>query len=300
MFLNALALFFIPLLLLGVLAFRRFPNLTHWAGSVLAFAITLFFLWLVARWDILSTYYRMILPPMLLLAAYLGFVKIRTPEKPWPIAANIGTHIVNIALIIIMGGASWKAFEGYAEPAGAIDLVSPLRDANFVVLHGGASPLINGHFWVASQKYALDILGQDKLGRSATAFASREALDSFAIFSSPLFSPCDGTVEIAVDSFEDQVPPLTDKENLAGNHILIACEGVEVVLAHLQKDSLKVLPGDAVTTQTILANIGNTGNTSEPHLHIHVESRGEPSRILDGKSIPFTLDGKFLVRGNRL
>jgi hypothetical protein len=300
MLLISVALFFIPLLLLGVLAFRRFPNKWHWAGSLLAFAMTLGFLWLVSRWDLVSMYYRMLLPIMLLLAAFLGFRRIRAPARPWHMAAHIATIVINAALIIIMGGASWKALEGYPEPEGSINLVSPLRDAKYVVLHGGASPLINGHFWVKSQKYALDILGQDSLGRSARVFASRQELDSYAIFSQPLYSPCNGTVKIAVDRFDDQAPPKTDRDNLAGNHVLIECEGVEVVLAHMKKDSVSVRPGDSVTTRNVLGLVGNTGNTSEPHLHMHVETLGNPSRILDGRGVPFTLDGDFLVRGNRL
>ncbi len=60
------------------------------------------------------------------------------------------------------------------------------------------------------------------------------------------------------------------------------------------------LPGDTVVTETIIGQVGNSGNTSEPHLHIHAERGGEPGGILDGSSVPITINGRFLVRGNVL
>lgn len=300
MFLIACILFFIPLIVLVSLAFRRFPNKLHWISNVLAMTATLCFLWLNARWDILSMYFRMLLPLLLLVAIYMAYRRIRVPEKPWSRAANISTHAVNLVLIVLMSGISWKILIGYPTPAAVIDLASPLRGSNFVVLHGGASPLINGHYWITPQNYALDILGQDRLGRSATAFSDRKELGAYPIFSAPLYSPCDGTVMLAVDEFADQRPPKTDRENLAGNHVMIACKGVEIVLAHMKKDSIRVQPGEKVTTNTVLGEVGNTGNTSEPHLHIHAETASDSNEILDGKGVAFTIDGRFLVRGSRL
>jgi murein DD-endopeptidase MepM/ murein hydrolase activator NlpD len=80
--------------------------------------------------------------------------------------------------------------------------------------------------------------------------------------------------------------------------VLVECEGVEVVLAHIKQGSLRVEVGDSVTVETVLGQVGNTGNTSEPHLHIHAEQGGEPGVILDGKAVPITIDGRFLVRGD--
>ncbi len=78
----------------------------------------------------------------------------------------------------------------------------------------------------------------------------------------------------------------------------ISFSGKEVLLAHFKKGSIKVNVGDLVDTNTLLGNVGNTGNTSEPHLHMHIEQGGTPSTILNGKAVPFTINGKFLVRGS--
>jgi murein DD-endopeptidase MepM/ murein hydrolase activator NlpD len=53
-----------------------------------------------------------------------------------------------------------------------------------------------------------------------------------------------------------------------------------------------------VTTQTRLGEVGNSGNTSEPHLHIHAVRGGDPGDLMDGEAVPFTLDGRHLVRGS--
>ncbi|MEZ7171746.1 M23 family metallopeptidase [Sporosarcina sp. OR05] len=59
-------------------------------------------------------------------------------------------------------------------------------------------------------------------------------------------------------------------------------------MAHMKEGSVAVAKGDTVTTGQLLGKVGNSGNTSEPHLHIHAE--------LDGKGVPLTFDGRFLVR----
>ena len=55
-------------------------------------------------------------------------------------------------------------------------------------------------------------------------------------------------------------------------------------------DSVVVAQGDKVTTGQILGKVGNSGNTSEPHLHIHAEK--------DGKGVPITFNDRFLVRNS--
>jgi hypothetical protein len=206
--------------------------------------------------------------------------------------------VANGLLIVLMAGFNWFSFQGYSVPDGTVDLSSPLRGARYVVLHGGASPFTNGHFRVRPQNYALDILGLNVLGMRADMFGDRSDLESYSIFGAELYSPCTGSIAVAMDDYEDLIPPATDAEHPAGNHVLVECEGVEVVLAHMKQGSLRVEVGDSVTVETVLGQVGNTGNTSEPHLHIHAEQGGEPGVILDGKAVPITIDGRFLVRGD--
>lgn len=98
----------------------------------------------------------------------------------------------------------------------------------------------------------------------------------------------------------DQVIGRRDRKNLAGNYVLLDCDGTEVLLAHLRQGSVAVASGQNVTQQTVLGAVGNSGNSSEPHLHLHAERGGERGVILNGEAVPMLIDGRYLVRGDRL
>ncbi len=298
MWLIGLFLFLVPLLLIGVLASQRQPSIFRWLLNTLAFGMVISYMWATARWDIISVYLRTIFPILLLIASVISYRRITKPASPLSkLQVVIGVG-VSVLLIVFMSGLHWFTFQGYCAPEGTVDFTSPLKEGRYVVLHGGSSPFINAHFRVRPQNYALDILGLNNFGIRTDVFSARSDLQSYTIFGATVHSPCAGIVVAAVDEYEDLVPPATDPEHLAGNHVLIECDGVEVLLAHLKQGSVAVQIGDVVSSEAVIGKVGNTGNTSEPHLHIHAERGGEPGVILDGEAVPFTLDGQFLVRGD--
>ncbi|OOQ96677.1 peptidase M23 [Bacillus cereus] len=65
---------------------------------------------------------------------------------------------------------------------------------------------------------------------------------------------------------------------MAGNHIYLRLDetGTFLFLAHLKKGSIKVKEGQHVNEGEVLAQVGNSGSSSEPHLHIH-HQRQDPS-----------------------
>lgn len=288
----------VPLLLIGALAIHRKPNRLMWMLTTVAFGMVIGFMWVSTRWDISSIHLRTLFPILFLVASIISYRRIGAPNSPLSKMQTIIGIVANGLLIVLMAGFNWFSFQGYSVPDGTVDLSSPLRGARYVVLHGGASPFTNGHFRVQPQNYALDILGLNALGMRADIFGDRSDLESYSIFGAELYSPCTGSIAVAMGDYEDLIPPATDPEHPAGNHVLVECEGVEVLLAHMKQGSLRVEVGDSVTVETVLGQVGNTGNTSEPHLHIHAEQGGEPGVILDGKAVPITIDGRFLVRGD--
>ncbi len=298
MWLISLIQVLVPFFLIGVLVFTRQPNRLSWILNLLAFGLVISLVWAVARWEVASIYLRTLVPILFLVAGVISYRRIRAPESPPSRVITLTGAGIAIGLIVFMSGFNWFSFRGYAVPEGAMDLFSPLRGGRYVVLHGGASPFTNGHFRVRPQNYALDILGLNALGMRADIFGDSSDLQSYSIFGAKLYSPCAGTVTVAVDEYEDLVPPVTDPEHLAGNHVLIECKGIEVLLAHMKRGSVRVEVGEAVTVETVLGQVGNTGNTSEPHLHLHAEQGGEPGVILDGQAVPVTIEGRFLVRGD--
>ncbi len=288
----------VPLLLIGIIAFQKQPNIWSWILTISSFGLVITYLWTTARWEMASIYFRSAIPILYLISCVVGYQRILMPKTPTNkiiLIISIGLHLV---LIVFFSGLNWFSFKGYITPENTIDLVSPFRGGKQIVLHGGSSPFINGHYHVKPQNYALDIVGLNNFGMRASSFGGGANLNNYVIFGEPIYSPCNGTIIKVVDQYDDLTPPNTDKINLAGNYILIESDGVEILMAHLKKGSITVSAGDNVTTNTIIGHVGNTGNTSEPHLHMHVEKGGEPHTILNGKAVPFTINGQFLVRGD--
>ena len=102
------------------------------------------------------------------------------------------------------------------------------------------------------------------------------------------------------------VGPLTEAGRAApyGNSVFIHCESdITVVLAHMKPASVRVAAGQHVAAGDVLGAVGNSGNTSEPHLHLHaVRGRvADPQHALaDAEPVPLSIDGRFLVRNDRL
>ena len=150
------------------------------------------------------------------------------------------------------------------------------------------------------QRFALDITVVDHSGRRARSLQSSSLEDYFA-FGEPVLAPCNGRVVALTADLPDQPIGSADRENLAGNHVAIDCGGVTVLLAHLQAGSLSAELGADLVAGQFLGRIGNSGNTSEPHLHIHAVRGSTPAseQLLSiGEGVPIYFDGRFLVRGS--
>ena len=287
----------VPLLMIGVITIIRQPSRMRWLVTVVAFGMVTSYLLISSRWDVSSLYLRALIPVLFIAAVIWSYRRIRVPETAPGKLQAVVAWTTSLGLIVLMSGFLWFSLRGYRTPDGAVDLASPLRGTH-VVLNGGVSPFTNGHFRVRPQSYAVDILGVNAFGARASLLGSSRALESYVIYGEPVFSPCDGKISVAVDGRPDQTPPTADREHLAGNHVLIECGEFEVLVAHLRKHSVRVTVGDVVAAGDPLGEVGNSGNTSEPHLHIHAEQGGEPGVILDGSSVPITIDGRFLVRNS--
>ncbi len=287
----------VPLLLIGVISFTRQPSRLRWLGTVVAFGMVTSYLLVSSRWDVSSLYLRALIPVLFVAAGIVGYRRIRAPETPPGFLQAAFAWTISLGLIVLMSGFLWFSLHGYRTPDAAVDLASPLKGTH-VVMNGGVSPFTNGHFRMRPQDYALDILGVNAFGARASLFGSSRDLESYVIYGEPIFSPCDGKITVIADGLPDHIPPARDTENLAGNHVLIECGDFEVLIAHLRQHSVRVTVGDVVAVGDPLGEVGNSGNTTEPHLHIHAERGGEPGVILDGVAVPITVDGRFLVRNS--
>ena len=197
-----------------------------------------------------------------------------------------------IFLILFFSAVRGSFYQGEA-----LNLTFPLKGGTFYVAQGGSTKIINHHLISEPQQYGLDMVKLYPVGNRARGMYPRK-LERYAVYGQEVYSPCDGLVTAAVDGLPDHIPPEADKINLAGNYVLLYKDGYKILLAHLQQSSVVVQAGDMVKEGQLLGRVGNSGNTSEPHLHIHVEKGGSKEEHLVGIGVPVVFDNKFLVRNS--
>jgi hypothetical protein len=209
----------------------------------------------------------------------------------------------SIAYVLLISLFAYRVFfalngSDYSNP---VELAFPLKGGNFYMAHGGTNELINHHCSVSAQKYAIDVLRLNQLGFRANKWFPKE-LGDFYIFGSTIYSPCDGSVIESFDQCEDLQPMVMNAEYPAGNYLAINKSGSEIIiiLAHLMKSSLLVKKGDVVKKGQPIAKVGNTGNTSEPHLHIHAVLNHTGDFLFTAEGVPITFNDRFLIRNDRV
>ncbi len=286
----------LPAFLLIGLWRGAFSSRLDWLLNVLAVSAFCLFVFLTARWDFTSYYLRFVSPVLLAAAACITYRRTNRLHGERR-KLKLSAALTNGVLLLACSALILIVLRGYDAPEGAIQLAHPLRDGTYYIGGGGNSRLINNHQAHDPQKFALDIVGLNAFGNRASGLAPDD-LERYAIFGDTVYSPCSGTVMLTVDGLPDLRPPEKDSDNLAGNHVVLACGGVEVILAHLKQGSVALTSGMRVNEGDVLGQVGNSGYTSPPHLHLHAEQGGEPGEILNGEGVPIELGGRFLVRNS--
>ncbi|PTQ55685.1 MAG: Peptidase, M23/M37 family [Candidatus Carbobacillus altaicus] len=143
----------------------------------------------------------------------------------------------------------------------------------WLVVNGGPDP-DTSHSWdLIGQRFAYDFVVTDERGKTHRNDGRR--LEDYYAFGAPVLAPADGVVVKARDGYRDYPHPGALDPfawNLLGNYVIIRHEGNEYsLLAHIRRGSVKVKRGDHVKRGQVVGEVGNSGNSSEPHLHFHVQ-----------------------------
>jgi hypothetical protein len=152
------------------------------------------------------------------------------------------------------------------------------------VYWGGRTINDNYHAVSKSQRFANDLFIM-KEGVSHSGNGSN--LTDYYCYGAEVLAPAAGTIVWSCDSLPDQVPGQMDPKNPVGNGVVIDHGNGEFsVLAHLQPKSLRVKVGEKIKASAVVGLCGNSGNTSEPHVHYHLQD-GPDMKTAEGLPAPF-------------
>ncbi|GIE69647.1 M23 family metallopeptidase [Actinoplanes palleronii] len=181
-----------------------------------------------------------------------------------------------------------------------LHLSPPLRGGGLAVygccrppfVHRLAVMELNGGTF-AAQRYAIDFV---RTRGGVDSYAGDQARnESYFIFGAGVTAVADGRVLAVRDGVPEntpeKLPPRTGPGDLTGNFVIQDLGGGAYALyAHMQTGSVRVRPGDRLTRGQALGLVGNTGNSTEPHLHFHVVDSPELPLGVAGDSVPYTFD----------
>jgi murein DD-endopeptidase MepM/ murein hydrolase activator NlpD len=229
----------------------------------------------------------------------LLYIQVVAPAGEPP---KVLTHRFLVTHPDSLDGPARDTLPGYAvpvDPRSPLVLRSPLRDGPWAALNGPGNrsghrrtviPL-EGQGRVA-QRFATDWI---KLGPDGRAWQGDSLKnDSWYGYNEPLLAVGSGTVVATKDGIIENIPfspkmavPIT-LETVGGNHVIIDLgNGMYAFYAHIIPGSIKVRVGDKVKPGQVIGHLGNSGNSTAPHLHFHL---GDAPSPLGTEGLPFVVD----------
>ncbi|MEU4178721.1 M23 family metallopeptidase [Streptomyces sp. NPDC026589] len=193
--------------------------------------------------------------------------------------------------------------------------VAPPVTGRWSALNSPADKVPSHGTHVYGQTYAIDIVAEPEVGEGESPARPPFRLfwpvvrrnRDFPAFGAPLLAVADATVVRARDGQRDHlsrnslpallylmlieggVRDVLGASRIIGNHVILDLgDSTYAVYAHVQRDSLQVKAGDTVRAGQRLGRVGNSGNTTEPHLHFHLMDGPDPD---SAHGVPFTWRG---------
>ncbi len=187
-------------------------------------------------------------------------------------ASSTALPVLTGALLIAVTVDRWRTGTGQptTEP-----LTWPLGAGRWQVVEGSGR-LLNHHWVARAQRHAVDVVGSAPDGRSHRR-ALPNGLSDFEIYRTPVIAPADGTVLKVVDGLPDHP---SQAAGPAGNHVVIDTGRERLVLAHLARGSVTTREGERISAGDPVGSVGSSGNSTEPHLHIHAVRDGNPVALV--------------------
>ena len=221
----------------------------------------------------------------------------------WVVLDDAGSLPWSLAHRLTFEGGEAVNVEGVEPRPPAVEISAPLRGANWfaangpdnVTGHRRALIPVGGRARIA-QRFAIDWL---QVIDGATHTGDRADNANYHAWGADALAVADGIVVEVKDSIPENVPGIDSRavpitlETIGGNYVVLDIGGGRYAFyAHLQPGSLVVAPGDRVRRGQVLGSVGNSGNSTEPHLHFHLADAIAP---LGAEGIPYVLDRFMLI-----
>ncbi|MBI9015406.1 MAG: M23 family metallopeptidase [Clostridiales bacterium] len=226
-----------------------------------------------ASWIII----KLILPPVGVLGILIGVIRLiknrnknRKSEKVF-----ISLMVVFVLPILLLFNVIELVYPVTSDQLSpSITIESPFKE-NVIIGWGGDSISDNApHVTWPSERFAYDIV-------KAPYDMKSPINEDYGIYDMAIYAPIEGTVIAVKDNEDDIIPNTEEFLSMEGNYVYIKIEstGTYLLMNHLKKNTIVVQVGDHVKVGDYLGNVGNSGSTSEPHLHIH-HQRQDPQKTI--------------------
>jgi murein DD-endopeptidase MepM/ murein hydrolase activator NlpD len=188
----------------------------------------------------------------------------------------------------------------------AVVISPPLRGSEWLAANGPANASghrralipVGGKAHIA-QRFAIDWVQLREDGQTFTGDKLKN--ENYRCYGAEALAVADGVVVATKDGIPQNVPGANSRavpitlETVGGNHVILDLgKGRFGFYAHLQPGSLRVKPGDKVRRGQVLGLVGNSGNSTEPHLHFHISNGNSP---LASEGLPYVFES-FEQLGN--
>ncbi len=200
----------------------------------------------------------------------------RAEEVPAKVSHRIAMRIGDYPEAITLDGAAVST-----ERKPVVVISSPLRGEDWVAASGPSNTSVhrrsfipvNGRAYIG-QRFAIDWVQLNPDGKTYQSDSGDNK--NYRAYGVEIHAVADGVVTQTKDGIPQNIPnkppvvPITF-ETIGGNHVIMEIgDGLFAFYAHLQPGSLRVKVGDKVHRGQVLGLLGNSGNSSEPHLHFHI------------------------------
>ncbi|WP_367043564.1 M23 family metallopeptidase [Streptomyces sp. Je 1-332] len=252
--------------------------------------------------------FAVLLQRLLLLIVLVHVITGFFVDRPYPSWLGLVPVGGFVALSIVLGQAA-RRDRSRREPPAPLEIAPPVT-GRWSAVNSPADKVPSHGTHGLGQTYAIDIVAEPQDG-ARPAFAwlwpIARGNKAFPAFGAPLLAVADATVVHAEDAQRDHLSrnsllayvylvvaeglgrTLGGARRVVGNHITLDLgEGTYAVYAHVQQGSLAVRTGDKVRAGQVMARCGNSGNSTEPHVHF---------QLMDGPDLDTARGVPFRWRG---